>query len=428
MDNEASPPRLSRILSLLDAVAIGLGAMIGAGIFVVISVAVNVAGGGVIISFAIGTIAAIFPALSTARLAAAYPVSGATSFYAAHLLGRPYGFVAGWIFIFATISADAAVVLAFGSYLHFLIPDIPLRATSITFAVIVTTINYFGIRLSANVIDILVIVKLAVLLFFIAVGAFFFRVERVFPMMLHGVMGAIEGAAIVFFAYAGFARIAVIGEEVRDPIRTIPKAILLALGTATILYLTVALVALGLLGVRGLAGASAPLSAAIRKTPLDIGPYIISIGALTSIFTVFLTDMLGVSRMFFALARSRELPDWLSHVHEKYGTPHLAILLNGALVAVLALIANLHSVVKVASFGMLAYYGLTCLAALRLPSTGGRYHRACDVAGIISCFALASFLSLHVILLGLLVIAFGIVYFFTRNVFSSDGGPSDAHV
>ncbi|MEN6371462.1 MAG: amino acid permease [Armatimonadota bacterium] len=416
MDNETSPQRLNRILNLLDAVSIGLGTMIGAGIFVVISVAVNVAGGGVIISFVIGTIAATFPALSIAQLAAAYPVSGATSFYAARLIGRPYGFIAGWIFIFATISADAAVVLAFGSYLHFLVPGIPLRATAIAFAVIVTAVNYFGVRLSANIIDFLVIIKVAVLLFFVAVGVFFFRANRVFPLMPHGVMGVIEGASIVFFAYAGFSRITVIGEEVRDPERTIPKAILLALGTATGLYLAVALVALGLLGVRGLAGASAPLSSAISETHLRIAPYIVSIGALTAIFTVFLTDMLGVSRMFFALARSRELPDWLSRVHRKYGTPYLAILLNGIIVALLASTVNFQGIVKVASFGMLVYYGLTCITALRMPSTERRYNRVFDVAGFASCFALAFFLSLHIILLGLIVIAFGIVYFFVRNV------------
>jgi Na+/pantothenate symporter len=181
-------------------------------------------------------------------------------------------------------------------------------------------------------------------------------------------------------------------------------------GSLMFVGMAVLLVALGLAGVDGLAGSTAPLADAIEKTNVQIGIYIISIGALVATFGVFLTDMLGVSRMLFAMASNEWLPRWLTAIHPTYKTPHRAILLTGALVAILAATMPLHSLVEAGSFGLLVFYGITNLSAYKLSPALRRYHRAWSGLGAILCLALALFLPGQTILVEILVIALGIAY------------------
>lgn len=409
--DEVHGPRLRRSLGLFEATAIGLGAIIGAGVFVAIGPAVGVAGAAALVSLVIAGIVALFNSLSSAQLAAAYPVSGGTYAYGRRVINRLTGFVAGWVFVVAAVSADSAIALAFATYLDFLIPAISPRVVAAVIALIVTALNYFGIQYSAGVNDVLVVLKVGVLIFFIILGAFFFSAARILPFAIGPFSNVLRAAAILFFAYTGYARIATLGEEVEDPERTIPRAILTALGGSAGLYLGTLLIALGLIGARGLAASDAPLSTAMEATGITAGVYVISLGALVATFSVFLTDLLGISRVVFAMARNRDLPLWLSAVHRRYGTPHRAVFVGGITVALLAALLPLRNLVEAGSFGLLVYYGITNLAAFLLSEEKRRYHRAWAAAGFLSCFGLALFLPWRVIGFELLVIAVGAVCF-----------------
>ena len=404
-------PVLRRTLGLVDAIAIGLGAIIGAGVFVAIGPAVDVAGSFALISMLIAGVVALFNSLSSAQLAAAYPVSGGTYAYGRAVVNDATGFISGWIFVIAAIAADSAIALAFSTYLDFLFPAVPARAIAVALVVIATALNYIGLRYSAAVNNVLSILKVAALLLFIVIGAFFVSTARLRPAGPPSGAGILDAAAIIFFAYTGYARIATLGEEVRDPARTIPRAILIALGISAALYVGALVVTLGIVGARGLAGSDAPLSVAARATESTAMLYIVSLGALLSTSTVLLTDLLGISRVVFAMARNRDLPYALSAVNPSSGSPHRAVLVTGLIVAVLTALLPLRRLVEAGSFGLLVYYGITNLAAYLLPDDKRRYDRIWAVMGFVSCLTLALFLPWRTTGLGLLVILAGLVYF-----------------
>lgn len=413
MRSQQQQPTLRRTLGLVDAVAIGLGAIIGAGVFVAIGPAVDVAGSFALISMLIAGVVALFNSLSSAQLAAAYPVSGGTYAYGRQLINDATGFIAGWIFVIAAIAADSAIALTFSTYLDFLFPAVPARVIAVILVLAATALNLIGLQYSAKVNNVLSALKVGALALFIIIGAFFFHAARLHPAGPPSGSGILNAAAILFFAYTGYARIATLGEEVRDPERTIPQAILIALGISAALYVGALLIALGLIGARGLAASDAPLSAAAKATGLPAMLYIVSVGALLSTSTVLLTDLLGISRVVFAMARDNDLPRGLSAVDPRSGTPYRAVLVTGVVTALLTAFLPLRSLVEAGSFGLLVYYGITNLAAYLLAEDKRRYRRIWAVMGFASCFLLALFLPWRTIELGLLVIAAGLVYFFT---------------
>ncbi len=405
-------PVLKRTLGLVDAVGIGLGAIIGAGVFVAIGPAVDAAGSFALVAMLIAGVVALFNSLSSAQLAAVYPVSGGTYAYGRELINKATGFTAGLIFVIAAIAADSAIALAFSAYLDFLFPAVPARAIAVALVLIATALNYRGMRYSADVNNMLSALKVAALLLFIAAGASYVSAPRLHPTAPPSGVGILDAAAILFFAFTGYARIATLGEEVRDPEKTIPRAILLALGISAALYVGVLVVALGIIGTRGVAGTDAPLSVAAGMTGSTALLYIVSIGALLSTSTVLLTDLLGVSRVVFAMARNNDLPHSLSVLDPASGSPHKAVLLTGLVVAVLTAFLPLRMLVEAGSFGLLVYYGITNLAAYLLPTDKRRYRRVWAVMGFVSCLTLAFFLPWHTIGLGLIVILLGLVYFY----------------
>lgn len=411
-------PQLKRSLGFVDATAIGLGAIIGAGVFVAIGPAVGVAGSAALISLVIAGFVALLNSLSSAQLAAAYPESGGTYVYGRKVINDLTGFTAGWIFLLAAIAADSAIALAFAAYLDFLFPAVSARAMAVVICLAVTFVNYLGLKYSAEVNDVMVVIKVGVLLFFIVLGAFFFKATRLAPFHLEAI-GLLRAAAILFFAYTGYSRVATLGEEVKDPEKTIPRAILAALGSSAVLYMGTLLIALGLAGARKMASSDAPLALAIQSTGINWGVYVISIGALVATSSVFLTDLLGVSRVVFAMSRNGDLPRFLSAVHPRFGTPHRAVLATGIVITLLTAFLPLKGLVEAGSFGLLLYYAITNLAAYLLSQEKRRYHRALGAAGFISCLGLAFFLPLRTIALELLVIAAGIAYFQVSRTISS---------
>ena len=411
-------PQLRRSLGFIDATAIGLGAIIGAGVFVAIGPAVGIAGSAALISLVIAGFVALFNSLSSAQLAAAYPESGGTYVYGRQVINDLTGFTAGWIFLIAAIAADSAIALAFAAYLDFLFPAIPARVVAVMICLAVTAVNYVGMRYSAEVNNVMVVIKVGVLLFFIVLGAFFFRAVRLAPFQVETV-SLLRAAAIVFFAYTGYSRVATLGEEVREPAKTIPRAILTALGASAGLYLGTLLVALGLADAGRLAASDAPLALAMKSTGINWSVYVIALGAVVATSSVFLTDLLGISRVVFAMSRNGDLPRWLSAVHRRFGTPHRAVLATGVVVTLLAAFLPLRNLVEAGSFGLLLYYGITNLAAFLLSNEKRRYHKALGAAGLISCLGLAAFLPWRTIMLEMLVIAWGIAYFLAIRAISS---------
>ena len=413
----AQNQRLARSLGFVDATAIGLGAIIGAGVFVAIAPAVGIAGSAALISLVIAGFVALFNSLSSAQLAAVYPESGGTYVYARKMINDLTGFTAGWVFLIAAISADSAIALAFAAYLDFLFPAVSARAVAVIICLAVTAINYLGVKYSAEVNNVMVVIKVGVLVFFIAAGAFFFRVVRLAPFHVEAA-SLLHAAAILFFAYTGHSRVATLGEEVKEPEKTIPRAIFTALGASAGLYLGTLLIALGLAGSR-LASSDAPLALAMKSTGINWSVYVIALGAVVATSSVFLTDLLGISRVVLAMARNGDLPRSLSAVHRRFGTPHRAVLVSGIAVTLLAAFLPLRNLVEAGSFGLLLYYALTNLAAFRLPKEKRRYHKALGAAGLVTCLGLAVFLPWRTIALELLVIAGGIVYFLTIRAISS---------
>jgi APA family basic amino acid/polyamine antiporter len=242
---------------------------------------------------------------------------------------------------------------------------------------------------------------------FVVTGIPAFSAENLRPFAPGGWKGTMESAALLFFAYTGYTRIATLAEEVREPERIIPKAIMLTIGGAVILYGAVALVAAGAIGAEGMAATTAPLFQAALAFPVPAVAYVVAVGGVTAMLGVILSQLLGLSRMAFAMARRGDLPKALEHVHPRHQVPDRAVLLVGAIAAVVAATGSLRVVASAASFTILIYYGIANAAALRMPREGKLYSDAVPIVGLISCAGLAMSLALPVVGAGASVLIAG---------------------
>lgn len=399
---------LRRALGLLDAVGIGFGAIVGAGIFVVTGVAAGIAGPAFLVGLLVAAVAATCNALSSAQLAASYPQAGGTYEYGYRVLNPWAGFVAGWVFLASKTAAAGTVALGLAGYLEALVPGLPPRTMAVAAIVVFTLLNWFGVRRSSRANLAIVAVSLGALITFVVAGLGSFRIDNLRPFAPMGWRGTMEAAAILFFAYTGYARIATLAEEVHEPARTIPRAIMLTIGGAVLLYGAVAAVAVGAVGAERLAATAAPLQVAADAFGWGAAGTVVSVGGVTAMLGVILSQLLGLSRMGFAMARRRDLPHWFGQVNA-HGVPGRAVLAIGAIAAVVAATGTLRGVASAASFTILIYYGIANWAALRMPAAGKLYPDAVPVVGLVACFVLAVSLSPSVIGAGLAVLAAGLV-------------------
>jgi basic amino acid/polyamine antiporter, APA family len=399
---------LRRDLRLADAVGVGLGAIIGAGIFVVTGVAAGVAGPAFIIGLLLAGVAATCNALSSAELAATYPQSGGTYEYGYRLLHPVWGFSAGWTFLASKLAAGGTVALGFGGYFSQLFPAVPARYAAVGVAVLLTFANLFGIKKAGRLNTIIVSITLLTLLYFIISGISSFDPKNLQPFAPAGFWGIAESAALLFFAYTGYARIATLGEEVHEPEKTIPRAVIITIIVSIVLYVAVALIAVGAVGANVLSGSSSSLQEAAKIFPLPGVFWIVSVGATTAMLGVLLSQIVGISRMMFAMARRGDLPRILEHTNFKYSVPDYGILLSGLVIMLLSIFGTLQTVVAAAAFTILLYYGIANIAALRLSVENKLYPKWIAILGVISCLALAISLPLTTIVtgLGLLIIGF----------------------
>jgi basic amino acid/polyamine antiporter, APA family len=407
----AGPAELRRDLGLLDAVGVGFGAIVGAGIFVVTGVAAGIAGPAFLVGLFLAGIAATCNALSSAQLAAEYPQSGGTYEYGYRVLNPWAGFAAGWMFLASKISAAGTVALGLAGYLDALIPGLQPRAIAVGAILVFTVLNYFGVKRSSRANLLIVAASLGALATFVIAGfgAGAFRLANLQPFAPTGWRGILESGAILFFAYSGYARIATLGEEVREPKRTIPRAILITIFGAVLLYFAVAITAVGSVGASAMAETAAPLQVAAESFGVPWVALVVSVGGVTAMLGVILSQLLGLSRMAFAMARRGDLPPFLEHVHPRYAVPGRAVLVIGAVAAVVAATGTLRGVASAAAFTILLYYAIANLAAMRMPAEAKLYSDAVPWVGVISCMVLAFSLQMPVILTGLGVLAAGLL-------------------
>jgi APA family basic amino acid/polyamine antiporter len=380
-------PKLLRRLGLLDAVLIGLGAMIGTGVFVVFAPAAAAAGTGLLFGLGAAAVVAFANATSSAQLAALYPASGGTYLYGRERLGAVWGFLAGVGFIVGKIASCAAAALAVGVYAA----PTHHRIVAAAAVVLITGVNYRGIAKTAALNRVLVTSLLAVLA--VVVVACLFGGERdaahLDPWFPHGLHGVLQSAALLFFAFAGYARIATLGEEVRDPARIIPRAIPLALLVAFIVYLAVAISVLLVLGPARLAGATAPLSDAVAAGRFDGLTGVVRVGGVVAALGVFLSLVAGISRTAYAMATSGDLPRWFGAVHPRFRVPHHAELAIGAITLVIVTFGGIGGAIGFSAFTVLGYYAITNASALTLAPSERRWPRALALFGLAGCLALA---------------------------------------
>ena len=413
--------RLARELGLAGAVLTGLGAMIGTGVFVSLGLAAGIAGPSVLLALALAAGVALCNGLSSAQLAASHPVSGGTYEYGYRYLNSWAGFTAGWVFLVAKSASAATAALGFSGYLLHALGQNTAYLVPLALGVVValTGVVVAGMRRSNAANAAIVAVTLLALLFFIVVGLPSVEARNLSPFFAVdgravGVPGVLEAAALMFVAYTGYARIATLGEEVREPKRTIPKAIVLAAVLVMALYAAVAAVAIGLAGSDELRAAAeeqaAPLAVVAQRLPVPFASAVLTLGALTAMLGVLLNLILGLSRVALAMARRGDLFRVLSTVNARGTTPYWAVLAVGALVAAIAAIGDVRITWSFSAFSVLIYYALTNLAALRMPAQERRYPRFIAAVGLIACLGLAFWVDLAVWAAGLALIAVGLVW------------------
>ena len=410
---------LERRLGLADAVVVGLGSMIGAGVFAAFAPAARAAGSGLLLGLALAAVVAYCNATSSARLAARYPASGGTYVYGRERLGKFWGYLAGWGFVVGKTASCAAMALTVGSYLW---PE-QAHAVAVAAVVALTAVNYAGMQkavwLTRGIVIVVVVVLAAVVLACLSSGAT--DAARLDVTSDATAAGVLQAAGLLFFAFAGYARIATLGEEVRDPARTIPRAIPIALGLTLVVYVAVAVAALTVLGSTGLGRATAPLAEAVRAAGLSGLAPVVGAGAAVAATGSLLALILGVSRTTLAMARDRHLPYVLAAVHPRFKVPHRAELVIGAVVAILAGTADLRGAIGFSSFGVLVYYAIANASAWTLTPAEGRPVRLIPAVGLAGCLVLAFALPLSSVIAGVAVLAAGAAAYGLRRAITGRG-------
>lgn len=404
MSNKTS---LKRVLGLKDAVAVGLGAIIGAGIFVVTGVAAGVAGPGFIIGLMIAGMVATFNALSSAQLAAIYPQSGGTYEYGYRLLNPALGFSAGWMFLLSKLSAAGIVAIGFGNYFYQLVPYLSPQFYSVAAIILLTAANLWGIQKAGIVNIAIVTITLLTLLYFIAGGVQNWDKSYFEPFAPFGLQGVFESAAILFFAFTGYARIATLAEEVLEPRKTIPRAVIITITTAIILYLAVSLITIGAIGAAAMASSKSPLQLAAVSMSAPGITFIITLGASTAMLGVLLSQILGISRMMLAMGRRNDLPHWFEHISSLTHVPSIGILFTSTIILLITLFGSFDFVVRAATFTILLYYSITNIAALKQPMGEQLYGKTIPVLGLAGCLIMSVSLPWPVILSGISMLAVG---------------------
>jgi len=424
---------LNRSLGFWGATGIGIGAIIGTGIFVLIGVASGIAGPAVILSFIIAGFVALLTGLSTAELSSFILESGGSYIYTTKAFGAFPGFVVGWMKSFDYIVGASAVSVGFAAYFTYFV-GIPATTGTIVFVatlwpLVLMLLNLKGIQEASWTNNLLVALKILALLTFIAIGAFALLTSGNYtnyhPFFPRGFSGVMSGAAIIFFAFIGFNTIAVMAEEIKDPEKNVPRAILFAFAVCTLIYIGVSLVAVGIVNWESLGSSSAPLEFALKTVTDNI--FILQFVAISALFattSVIMASIMGGSRALFAMARNGVLPKVLSTI-SRQSVPVFTLLLCGFVISgiVLATGGNLDWLASIFNFGTLLTFFFINLSLLRLRKTMPDVKRGFKVPfypytplfAIISCIILAFYLNVNAVMTACVFLAVGIVVYYLNK-------------
>ncbi|MEX2559616.1 MAG: APC family permease [Pirellulales bacterium] len=424
--SEQPHPQLKREVGLFGATMMGLGSIIGTGVFVSIGIAAGAAGPAVVLSIAVAALVAVCNGLSSAQLAASHPLSGGTYEYGYRWLHPSLGFTAGWMFLCAKTASAATAALGFAGYvLQAFGPSrsawlVPLALATV---LVVTLLVLSGIRRSSKSNVAVVSVTLLSLVIFVAAGlptALAAGTTHLVPFFapvsggMSPMAGVLQACALMFVAFTGYGRIATLAEEVHAPRRTIPLAVIVTLLVSMALYMAVGLVGIASVGAETFAAAgsrqAAPLEVVARRFDVAGVPLIVAIGAMTAMLGVLLNLVLGLSRVVLAMGRRRDIPPLFAKVGVPAATPYPAVVLVGALIAGLVLIDDVKTTWSFSAFSVLIYYAITNLAAIRLSDNERLYPRPIPWLGLFSCLFLAFWVEPLIWTIGLGLIAGGLVW------------------
>lgn len=419
--------RLRREIRTPGAILMGLGSIIGTGIFVSVAIATRAAGNGVILAILLSSILAILNGLSSAQLAAAHPMSGGTYEYANRFLGPWSGFTAGWMFLAAKSASAATAVLGAVGYI-FYAADLDASRLEITGAgllilLLMTWLVSRGIRRSNRANGTIVLFTFLGLTVFVAAGFYYFGTpEQLLADVFAGPFtsdsfsfsSVLHGTALMFVAFTGYGRIATLGEEVLDPRRTIPRAIIQTMILIVILYLAVTLTALQIMGAdafaRTVEGETAPLMAVAELIPLPAVGVIVTVAAITAMLGVLLNLILGLSRVMLAMARRKDLPQRLARIDAETQSPGPAVWTTGALIGLLVLSGSVVFTWSFSAFAVLVYYSLNNLSALALPEELRFYPNMVPFAGLLGSLLLVFWIEPRIWISGLALIVAGLIW------------------
>lgn len=432
--NHSNAPALKRELGVFGAVMMGLGSIVGTGVFVSIGIAAGITGPSVILAIVIAGLVAMCNAFSSAQLAASHPVSGGTYEYGYRYLHPSLGFTAGWMFLCAKSASAATAALGFSGYLiHAAGLDgrllIPIAAGTSLLLMIVVLI---GIRRTNAVNITIVSITLVALAAFVAMGlpsAIKNGADHFTPFWDRGKPDSwrdfLFATALMFVAYTGYGRIATLGEEVRDPRHTIPKAIVATLVVSSIVYIAVGIVAIGAVGSVALGestnGDAAPLEVVARTFAVAEIHWLVAVGAMTAMLGVLLNLILGLSRVLLAMGRRGDMPRVTANLNVAQTTPYVAVIVIGIIVTSLACIGSVKTTWSFSAFTVLVYYAITNLAALRLAPEHRIYPRVFAWIGLLACLFLAMWVQWQIWTLGIGLIFLGLLWQRLAQQVRSDG-------
>jgi APA family basic amino acid/polyamine antiporter len=403
---------------------LNIGAIIGAGIFVLLGVAAAAAGPAVILSVIIGGFVAGFTAFSFVKLSSHVAESGSQYIFVKKMISPFAGFITGWVWFFENMIAGGVLSLGLANYVVTLFPNIPLLFVAAFAPILLMIVNVMGIKESSLLNAFLVVLKISVLLLLVILA--FIPTSRLHPefyqpFMPNGWEGVLSGAALIFFAYIGFGRAATAAEEIKNPEKNVPLSIIYALAMSIILYLLTSIVTVGLIGYKKLADSSSPLADTIKYglnfTWLEI---LVSIAAIAATASVLLATIIGVSRMMFAMSRDNVLSNSLSKLHPKFGTPYLTIIVAGVVMATLPFLGTLRQIASVTNFGALFIYSMINASAIVLLRKKKSKETIIPISGLGVCLALMLFLDWYAWIIGIIWIIAGVLYYFIKRRNSVD--------
>jgi APA family basic amino acid/polyamine antiporter len=424
-------PALPRVLSLTQAILLGLGSILGTGVFVSLAIAAGVAGVWMLPALVIACGLAVCNGLSSAALASAHPVNGGSYEYGYRYLHPAAGFTAGWVFLLAKTASAATAAVGGAAYLLTWLGYPPQwrTAVALSLAALMTFTVLGGMRRSAGINAAIVSITLLALIALVITGAGHAVNSPMSILLAHqefSLSSLLHATALLFVAYTGYARIATLGEEVRDPAHNIPRAIVWSLAISGILYFSVAAVSIGAVGperfAASIGGDAAPLAEMAKSFQLPVLPALVSLGAISAMLGVLLNLLLGLSRMVLAMARRGDLPSLFARLSSSGDNPVWAVVGVGLMILVLVAVGSIETAWSFSAFNVLVYYAITNAAASRLPNLTGPKRAAARV-GLLACVGLAFYVEPPIWLSGLSLIALGLLWHWLRRRQEWDVSP-----